>query len=982
MNIFTLFEHNKLASLLIEEDAFEGVKRIGARVVGDIGLVTGMEPEILTALDQCKSDRVVIFVTLGKSPLLDALEASGRWSGAQIRGKREVYQIQVVSMPFSALSEDSVLAGDSMLPSGNMESVKEALVVAGSDKRGTIYGMFHLSELCGVSPLIYWGDVVPQKRDTVVLQIGDGIVSREPSVRYRGFFINDEWPAFGNWCMETFGGVNARAYEEIFILLLRLKGNYLWPAMWDSIFSEEGPGLASAELADIYGVVMGTSHHEPLCRAGAEWQRIYQRYGTDNTWSFVSNKEAITEFWKDGVLRNKPFENVITIGMRGESDSMLLPADAGLADNVQVIKDAILTQHALLREYMGKELKDIPRMLAIYKEVEDYYYGDETCEGLKDWEELDDVILMLCEDNFGNTRGLPNEADRKHPGGYGMYYHFDYHGAPISYEWQNTARLTKTWEQMTQAYEYGVRELWIVNVGDLKGAEYPLCYFMDLAYDYETYSQKNKTMDYVKTWIDQQFGSRLGREDKQDLLELLNGFTKWNSARRPEAMAPNIYHPCHFREGERVWNEVHGLMEMAERLKVHMPEECMDAYCSMIYYPAMASFNLILMHIEAGMNAFYANQGSMGANMYAASVKQRAAKDRQYVQAYHALAGGKWNHMMDSAHTGFRSWDAHNWTYPAVQEVIPLPMAKIIVGFRGGETYHLGAHWQDSGYPCNDDFTRPDTKDVVIELGSRGDVDFSYSIQCDKPWVCFGRTQGTVESLTKGKESIVVTCDRTQLKGRERALIEIPVTFANGEKTTGRLELLAEEADAERAYTAGTYIEKQGYIAMNADGFTEKKDVGDEGFAVIAHLGRMGSAVKAFPVTKSWIGVEDAPYLRYTFAAENAADYIIRFYLLPRNPVEKRRHMRLAFSINGEGRKTLDTVSDSFRADWVCAEWSHGVLDNIRVIESVVSVRKGENQLYFYAADPGIVLERIVLYPENTKLPESYLGPAESWRIS
>ncbi len=964
MNTFTIFENNTLVQLYIEKEAYEGVKRIGVRVACDIGLVTSVEPEILTTPQQCKSDRVVIFATLGRSPFLQALETAGKWSSAQIQGKREVYQIQVIHMPF-----------------GNTASVKEALVIAGSDKRGTIYGMFCLSKLCGVSPLIYWGDVVPQKKDTVILSIESDFVSKEPSVKYRGFFINDEWPAFGNWCVETFGGVNAKAYEEIFILLLRLKGNYMWPAMWDSVFSEEGPGLASAELADIYGIVMGTSHHEPLCRAGAEWQRIYQQYGTDNTWSFVSNKEAITEFWKDGILRNKPFENVITIGMRGESDSMLLPEDAKLADNVQVIKDAIVAQHTLLRKYMDKDLKDIPRMLAIYKEVEDYYYGDATCAGLKGWTELDDVILLLCEDNFGNTRGLPDGADRKHPGGYGMYYHFDYHGGPISYEWQNTARLTKTWEQMTQAYEYGVRELWIVNVGDLKGAEYPLCYFMDLAYDYETYSQKNKTEEYVKTWIEQQFGNRLDKNDKQDLFVLLDGYTKWNAARHPEAMAPDIYHPCHFREGERVWNEVHRLTEIAERLKEHMPEECMNAYGSMIYYPAMASLNLILMHIEAGWNAFYAKQGSMGANTYAAHVKWRVMKDHQYVQEYHALANGKWNHMMDSAHTGFRSWDANNWMYPTVQEVIPLPIAKIIVGFRGGEAYHLGTHWQDSVYPCNDDFTRPDTKDVIIELGSRGDVDFSYQVQCDKPWVCFDKTEGTVESLTKGKDSIVITCDRTKLEGRECAQVEIIVTFVNGEKTVGKLKLLAEAAD-EITYPAGTYIEKQGYIAMNADGFTEKKNIENEGFSVIAHLGRMGSAVKAFPITKSWIDVADAPYLRYTFAAENAGDYRIQFYLLPRNPVEKGARMCLAYAVNEDHKKILNTVSNSFHADCTCEEWNRGVLDNMRVIESVVSVKKGENQLYFYAADPGIILERIVLYSNNTKLPESYLGPVESWRIS
>lgn len=421
-------------------------------------------------------------------------------------------------------------------------------------------------------------------------------------------------------------------------------------------------------------------------------------------------------------------------------------------------------------------------------------------------------------------------------------------------------------------------------------------------------------------------------------------------------------------------------METAQRLNERMPKECLDAYCSMIYYPAMASFHLILMHIEAGWNAFYAKQGSMAANALAASIKRHAVKDRQYVRAYHALAGGKWNHMMDSAHTGFRSWDAHDWMYPSVQEVIPLPMAKIIVSFRGGEAFHLGEHWQDSSYPCNDDFTRPDTKEVVIELGSRGEVDFSYRIACEKPWVCFDKTKGSVESCTQGMDRITVTCDRTKLTGRERALIEIFVLFDNGEKTVGRLELLAEETVAEDSYTVGAYIEKQGYIAMNADGFTEKKDVGEEGFQVLAHLGRMGAAVKAFPVTKSWIGAEEAPYLRYSFVAEHTADYVVQFYLLSRNPVEKGMRMRLAFGVNDEPASVLDTVSSSFHTDSACEEWSRGVLDNVRIIESSISVSKGENQLYFYAADPGIVLERIVLYPENTVLPESYLGPAESWR--
>lgn len=962
MSTFPVYEKQHPAWILIEEEAYEGVKRIGQRVADDILLVTGNRPEIVREKSQCQNAFVIVAATTGKSRILEEMEKAGKWNGAEIEGKREVYRIQVIDDPFL-----------------DMPEVEKALVIAGSDKRGTIYGLFRLSELCGVSPLLYWGDVAPEKKETVVLELGEGFCSKEPSVKYRGFFINDEWPAFGNWCTETFGGVNAKAYEEIFILLLRLKGNYLWPAMWDSIFSEEGPGIESARLADCYGVVMGTSHHEPLCRAGAEWQRIYQNYGDDNTWSFVTNKEAITEFWKDGIIRNKPYENVVTIGMRGENDSMLLSEDATLADNIQVIKEAILAQHELIRTYLNEDLSRVPRMLAIYKEVEDYYYGNDTCKGLKGWEELNDVILLLCEDNFGNTRGLPGVKDAPHPGGYGMYYHFDYHGGPISYEWQNSSRLTKTWEQMTQAYEYGVRELWIVNVGDLKGAEYPLCYFMDLAYDYETYSKPNQTERYVRAWIDRQFGNRLTNWQKEEMFTLLEGYTKWNAARRPEAMSPQIYHPCHFREGDRVWEEVNKLMQTAEKLKEEIPKDCLDAYCSMIYYPAAASMNLILMHIEAGWNAYFAKRGAMAANVCGISVKNRIVQDRKYVEEYHRFLDGKWNHMMDSAHTGFRSWDDRDWTYPVVQEVMPIPRAKIVTGFRGSEEYHLGEHWQDGDWICNDDFTRPDVDQVMIYLDSRGNVDFTYRVECEKPWLHFSPREGKVYSLEEGGTSIAVTCDRAKLSGRERAYIKIFIEFDNGEKTVGKLAIEAEQE--KYPYPSGTYLEKQGYIAMRAEGFTEEKKVEGKGFEVIEYLGRTGPAVKSFPVTESWVERKEAPYLKYAFVAEKEGEYVLRLYLPARNPVEKGKRMRCMISVNDGERQILDTVSDSFTTDCGCEEWCQGVLNNVRVVETTVTVSKGKNDLYFYAADPGIVLESLVLYPSGTQLPDSYLGPTESCRM-
>lgn len=959
-----IYREGKAVPFMIEPEAYEGVRRIGARVALDIELVTDCRPELVEHAAEIAGKQVIVAATLGKSPLLDMWQENGKLDSREIAGKREVYCIRVVERPFPENT-----------------AVEKALVIAGSDKRGTIYGLFHLSEQSGVSSLVYWGDAAPEKKQELVLDVGEGILSKEPSVKYRGFFINDEWPAFGNWCMEHFGGVNAKAYEEIFIFLLRMKGNYMWPAMWASVFSEEGPGPASAELADMYGVIMGKSHHEPMCRAGEEWQRIYRQYGEDNTWSFVTNSKAITEFWKDGILRNKPFENLITIGMRGESDSKLLSENATMSDNVQVVKNAILTQHRLLREYINEDLSQVPRMLAIYKEVENFYYGDDTCPGLKDWEELDDVIFMLCEDNFGNTRALPSKADRPHPGGYGMYYHFDYHGAPISYEWQNSSRLTKTWEQMTMAYEHGIRELWIVNVGDIKGAEYPLTYFMELAYDYETWSKPNKTADFVKEWIGKQFGGRISGEQKEQMFRLLEGWPRWSAARRPEAMNPGVYHPCHYREGDRVCAEAGGLMALAEELRRTMPAECLPSYESMIYYPCMATLNLIIMHAEAGMNAHFAARGSLAANYYGEQVKKRAELDAQYVEAYHKMLEGKWNHMMDSAHTGFRSWDDRDWGYPVVQQVIPVRGGKMVVGFRGSEKYHLGAHWQDRITADNWEFTRPDTEEILIDLDSRGDADFTFAVHSDRPWLHFAPESGTVRALQEGRVTIHVTCDREKLAGREKARIEIPVQFADGRKTTGLLALEAGMEASGAAYPAGTFLEQNGMIVMEAAHFARKQDVEGKGFQVISYLGRMGDAVKAFPVTESWIGRKEAPFLQYDFAAEKEGSYTVQFYLSPRNPSVKGGHIRCRIAVNEEPAQMLETVSTSLYTEYSCMEWNRGVMDNIRIVKASAEVKRGLNHLYFYAGDPGIVLERIVLHRADRAIAESYLGPQESWRV-
>lgn len=621
-------------------------------------------------------------------------------------------------------------------------------------------------------------------------------------------------------------------------------------------------------------------------------------------------------------------------------------------------------------------------MLAIYKEVEDYYYGDETCEGLKDWKELEDVIFLLSDDNYGHLRALPKEEERKHQGGFGMYYHFDYHGAPVSYEWTNCNRLTKTWEQMTQAYDAGVKEMWIVNVGDLKSVEYPLCYFMELAYDFETWGSTapNKTELFLEKWIDKQFGSRLNMEQKDLMKAVIDGYTKWNAIRSPEAMREGIFQPVHFRESERVWHEINGIYEKAERLNSELDETAKIAYQSMIYYPAIASMNLILMYLEVGLNKLLAKRGCLYANHYEKLALSRIQNDNRIVEEYHNLNQGKWNHCMSSAHTGFRNWDDNDWTYPTTEHVSPIPGGKVVVSFRGSDQYHLGAHWQDRGPLMNDEFTRSDKNEVLLDIDSRGDTSFAYALEYDCPWLLCAEKSGRVEIHEGGRKTVLFSINRAVLSDLDEASVLVKISFDNGQRTFSKLLFKAAPMKAASEQDCKyLFVEHQGICSMSAAHFNEKKDIDGQGFQVIEHLGREGAAIKAFPSMKSYRKVQNVPYVRYSMLAEEAGTYILQLSLLTRNPSVKGGGMRFAISVNDGKPVEMSAVSANYYTEWFHKEWADGVLNHARNVETEVSLEKGRNDIFVYAGDPGVIIEKIILFEKDRILPISYLGPEESF---
>jgi len=942
-----------------DSQAFSGVTKISQAVQADIKEVTGAAPAEIEALADC-GEYTLIYGTVGNSDVLDSLEKAKKIDLSEIKGKREVYSFTIVQDPLTAYP-----------------NIKNALVIAGSDKRGTIYGLFHLSEVIGLSPLSKWLAETPLVQKKCTLGKTFNYISKEPSVKYRGFFINDEWPAFGEWAKKRFGGINAKCYAEVFELLLRMKGNYMWPAMWSSNFSGDGPKLASAELADELGVIMGTSHHEPLCRAGVEFGRSkgkHPEYGT--AWNFATNRDGITKFWEDGLKRNCKFENVITVGMRGEADSAILGKNATLADNINLLKDVLKVQNDLIREYVSPNLDDVPRMFALYKEVEPFFYGDEKTKGLIGSPELDGVTLLLCDDNHGNLRTLPTKEMRDHKGGYGMYYHFDYHGGPVSYEWINTSYLPKIKEQMCQAYDFGVKELWIVNVGDIATNELPLNYFMDLAYDFDLYSSDSMTgKEYAKEWAKKQFAI-LPEGQQLEIAEILDSYTKLAHLRRTESIKVDTFAAVNYNESERVLAQVQAVMDKTQALKDKIPEEAYLPFYSQVYYPAMGTMNVIKMFLMAGQNKWYSSRGFIAANEYAKEVQAAIKFDQDLVKEYHQVGDGYWYGMGKSKHIGFTTWNDKNCKNPEFKLVSPSKKKELMVWIKGEEKFAYS--YVDLPPLSSEAFKNPEVNQIEIKIAQFVKDGIKYKIQTENPakdsFINYELIKGTQENI----DTILVNLDRSKL---EKASLKTDKILISGKGAEQKFVITVEidASPVEMDYPADTFVQTEKYISIEAEHFNSSKDYKGAAFKVLPDYGKTLSAIKVFPSTEYFTSAENAPYVEYKFAVKKAGVYNFNFYSNPSNPVSKDNKLQFLVEVNGE-KNLIDAVPDNFEVGK--ASWSSEILNNIRFSKAKMQCKKGLNTLRIYPVTPGFVLEKIIISEPGSILRASFLGPEESYRIT
>ena len=550
----------------------------------------------------------ILVGTLGHSAAIDQLVRQKRIDARQLKGKREKFIITLVD---------------------------QQLVIAGSDRRGTIYGIYELSQQMGVSPWYDWADVPVVHHDSIFVNKGiytDG----EPAVRYRGIFLNDEAPCLTSWVKNTYGTEygDHRFYQRVFELVLRLRGNMMWPAMWGwSFYADDAE---NEKTADEMGVVMSTSHHEPMARNHQEYARNRKGWGP---WNYQKNKANLQKFFREGIERMKGTEQIVTIGMRGDGDeAMSEEADTRLMTNI------INDQRKIIADVTGKKASETPQVWALYKEVLDYYD-----KGMK---VPDDVTLLLCDDNWGNVRRVPNDKERKHKGGWGLYYHVDYVGAPRNSKMLNVTPVQNPWEQLTLAYENGIDRLWILNVGDLKPMEYPISQFMDMAWNPRKYDVNSITR-HTRDWCAQQFGE----SQADEAARILNLVCKYNGRCTPEMLDKNTYS---LENGE--WQEVvnQHLQLEADALRQYnsLPAAYHDAYRQIILFPIEMMSNLHQMYFAQAQNNALYKQGNPKANVWADECERLFKRDSLICDFYnHKMSGGKWNGMMTQKHIGYKSWN-------------------------------------------------------------------------------------------------------------------------------------------------------------------------------------------------------------------------------------------------------------------------------------------------------------------------------------
>ncbi len=984
---FKLAQGTQLANVFVAPEDFKVVQSAGQLFTEDVQRVTGHQPALVTAAAKLTGPAVIVG-TLGKSPLIDQLAAAGKFDAKQIQGQWESYLITTVANP--------------------LPGVDSALVIAGSDRRGTAYGVFEVSRAIGVSPWYWWADVTPDHHDNLFIAAGTQKFG-PPSVKYRGIFINDEDWGMNPWASKTFepednglgqkfaplvhpppsageataeakiNTIGPKTYAKIFELLLRLKANTLWPAMHEvSAPFNFVPG--NAQMADDYGIVMGSSHAEPMLRDNVnEWPHDDQP-----AYDFVTNPEGVTKYWEERVQSNGKFESIYTIGMRGIHDSAIqLPRGTNA---VQALEDIFSVQRGLFAKYVNPDPAKVPQIFCPYKEVLALFLSNLVVPP--------DVTVVFPDDNFGYVRYLPTpEQVAARPGGFGIYYHISYLGAPYSYVWLNTTPPALIWEEMSKAYDHGIRNLWILNVGDLKPGEVGIDFFMQMAWNEKKWNLQTLP-DYLKQWAALQFGSA----HADQIAALMEQYYHLGYQRKPEELdwslrgdPERLSDFAKMDYGDKAANipdetrtrivEYAKLGQVADAIGKTLPPDKQAAFFELVDYPIDGS--------DYGNQRFFYNElteYSMGqgiaviANGANATLAQPADELTSLTDYYNNdLENGKWKLMMpDDLLQRDRSYRVPLLRPPTgLADFQPAVTPGIGVLIEGrDEQLQVG---ETASLPLMDPYTADNGK-RFITVYDKGGVRAPWTAKASADWIKLSETSDAANSTTPTADAVWVTIDWA--KAPTGADVSGNVVVSDGKNTFTVKVPVYNPAEVRPAQLAGYFVESDHVVSMEAQHYSAKVDKPGAAWEAIPGLGRTGDAVGVFPTTAPSVElanvVADAPAMEYKFYMFSTGNVTIHYNLIPTQPIKYGSGLRFAVAIDNGPPQLVDITAGTGAESGTSTAWQRNVMDNTTTATTSAAITTaGAHTLKIYMIDPGVLLEKIVI--DAGGLRPSYLGPPETF---
>ncbi|KAL7620831.1 hypothetical protein AAE478_009829 [Parahypoxylon ruwenzoriense] len=931
--------------------------------------------------DPSAENTVIIAGTLGHSRVIDDLVGAGKLNASGVQGKWESFTTTVVEDPIAGCSK--------------------AVVIIGSDPRGTIFGIYDISEQIGVSPWYWWADV-PIKQSKEIYVLPEGKVQGPPSVKYRGFFINDEQPGLSGWVQWNYpdtpygDGYGGAFYSNVFELLLRLRANYLWPALWGTMFEIDDP--VNQPLADAWEIVLGSSHTEPMMRAQNEFGTFYTSKGL-GPWAYNLNNKTIDEYFVYGAQRAKPYfrNSLWTMGMRGTGDTAI--EGLGVDVIVEMLESLVQNQRAIIEDVLEARATDVPQLWCLYKEVMSYILQGLTIP--------DDITLLWADDNWGNVRRVPIGNETARSGGAGVYYHFDYVGDTRNYKWVNTIQLEKTAEQMQLAYTHGADRIWIVNVGDLKPLEIPLSHFLDMAYDINQWGVDNVS-NWTIAWATREFGS----EHAADITDIMTRFGMYAARRKFELVEPYVYSVVNYNEGDAVLEQWKALVDDAQAVYDQLDDIHQPAFFEMVLHPILGGQIVHQVHIGAEKNMVYANQHRNSANDLIAEVLSRFNDDGSLTARWDSLLDGKWKHMLDQTHFGYDGY----WQQP-MRNVLPaMAYVQTAVSSVAGNV-GIAIEGLNASIPGDNKYHANSGANLVLppldpygpvtrwfDVYSRGTLNCDWSAETDLPWVKLSQYNGVVGPDNGTDSRVFVSIDW------ESAPRVVNDTVANINFSTGCgrdgfsnwygapvVQLPINLRTIPSNFTEG-FVESDKHVAIEGPNYqriyTPAGAAPDSEitYRTLKNYGRTFGGVTLWPQNTLPQTPELAPALEYdVYLFTNISKANVTLYLSPtQNYLSDNTPLEFAVSLFPAGAEQAEPQVIQFVGKSIGQGmppgWGRAVADSIWGLASDHNTtttwnvaQEGAYTLRVWGLAPSVIVQKIVVDLGGVRL--SYLGPPENFLV-